>query len=110
MDPHTTVCCKISDMGCTRGFNRTQATQYYTTGVGTPNFMAPEILNSDKYSTAADVYSFAMTMFFVFAERDPFPASDFGHSWKTWEFVVSGKVSPTTLISIKPPNQNLRVL
>eukprot|EP01106_Pelomyxa_sp_JSP_P006261 TRINITY_DN2005_c0_g1_i1.p1 TRINITY_DN2005_c0_g1~~TRINITY_DN2005_c0_g1_i1.p1 ORF type:complete len:433 (-),score=79.50 TRINITY_DN2005_c0_g1_i1:98-1396(-) len=103
MDPQSSVCCKISDMGCTRGFNRTQATQYYTTGVGTLKFMAPEILNSDKYSTAADVYSFAMTVYYVFAERDPFLSVEFENGWK-WELVKTGKrpsIPPTIAYAVR---------
>eukprot|EP01106_Pelomyxa_sp_JSP_P016737 TRINITY_DN6390_c0_g1_i2.p1 TRINITY_DN6390_c0_g1~~TRINITY_DN6390_c0_g1_i2.p1 ORF type:complete len:583 (-),score=112.25 TRINITY_DN6390_c0_g1_i2:121-1725(-) len=93
LNARSLVCCKISDMGCTRGFNRIQATQYYTANVGTPIYMAPEIMNSEKYSTAADVYSFSMSLYQIFLEDASlfFPISEFPSRWKICEFIASGK-------------------
>ncbi|KAH3760025.1 protein serine/threonine kinase [Pelomyxa schiedti] len=88
------VCCKISDMGTARGINRSQATQYYTKGVGTPAYMAPEILENDKYSTAADVYSFALVILSTLTESQPFATPEFTSQWRIAEFVIAGKRLP----------------
>jgi len=40
---------------------------------GTPVYMAPEILRSEAYGSAADVYSFAVVAWEVFACMKPHP-------------------------------------
>jgi len=35
----------------------------FTTEVGTPNWMAPEIINNQEYDSKVDIYSFGMVMF-----------------------------------------------
>lgn len=39
---------------------------------GTTTFMAPEIWNNEKYTTACDVYSFALVVFSILTNEDPF--------------------------------------
>eukprot|EP01106_Pelomyxa_sp_JSP_P019121 TRINITY_DN9376_c0_g1_i1.p1 TRINITY_DN9376_c0_g1~~TRINITY_DN9376_c0_g1_i1.p1 ORF type:complete len:190 (-),score=47.14 TRINITY_DN9376_c0_g1_i1:38-568(-) len=91
LDHREYVCCKITDMGCMRGFSKAKATQYYTTGIGTPAYMAPEVLSSEKYSPAADVYSFGVIVFQVFAGSEIFEGDEFKTSWKICEYIVNGK-------------------
>ncbi|KAH3758654.1 protein serine/threonine kinase [Pelomyxa schiedti] len=91
LDADAPVCCKISDLGTARGINRSQATQYYTKGVGTPAYMAPEILENDKYSTAADVYSYSLVVWVAMAETLPFGEPEFASQWKIAEFIIAGK-------------------
>lgn len=101
LDARAPVCCKISDMGTARTINRAQATQYYTKGMGTPVYMAPEILENSKYSSAADVYSFALVAYYVMTHTEPYSekcetesesgSGAFATSWKIADFVRSGK-------------------
>jgi hypothetical protein len=89
LDESATVNCKLTDFGSTRNINKVDATQNYTKGVGTPTYMAPEILQANRYSQKADVYSFAVLVWFVIAEKEPY--SDHQTMWGIAEFVISGK-------------------
>lgn len=45
------------------GVSREAATEYATmTKIGTPTYCAPEVLNGDRYSFPADIYSFGMIL------------------------------------------------
>jgi Janus kinase 2 len=48
---------KVADFGEARAL----ASDSTMTQVGTPMFIAPEIVKGDHYGTACDVFSFAMT-------------------------------------------------
>ena len=53
------------------GVSRMVATSVIMTTVGTPTFMAPEVLNGEMYGESADVYSFAMVIIvFFFLEKN----------------------------------------
>ena len=41
-----------------------------TGGVGTPKFMAPEIVNEEDYDEKVDVYSFGVLLFFLLNNGD----------------------------------------
>lgn len=57
---------KISDFGVACIVNIDDQTQSKTSAVGTPKFMAPEILNDNtKYDNKVDVYSFGIVLFFI---------------------------------------------
>ena len=43
-----------------------------TKGVGTPLFMAPEILATQPYGRPVDVYSFSLIIYVAYAEELPF--------------------------------------
>ncbi|ELP92555.1 protein serine/threonine kinase, putative [Entamoeba invadens IP1] len=62
----------------------------FTKGIGTPVYMAPEILKQDKYKKPADVYSFAITMFECFGWQKAYSGMEFNFSWKIAEFVIFG--------------------
>ena len=56
---------KVSDFGIAR-LNEIEGEQSKTLGIGTLKFMAPEILNEDKfYNEKVDVYSFGVILFFI---------------------------------------------
>eukprot|EP01094_Clydonella_sp_ATCC50884_P000327 TRINITY_DN10255_c0_g1_i1.p1 TRINITY_DN10255_c0_g1~~TRINITY_DN10255_c0_g1_i1.p1 ORF type:complete len:812 (+),score=118.06 TRINITY_DN10255_c0_g1_i1:263-2437(+) len=61
--------CKVSDFGAST--IRPEKTKQMTV-VGTPIYMAPEVLRKDLYSEKADIYSFAITMSELFTGRLPF--------------------------------------
>lgn len=48
-----------------------------TGGVGTWRYMAPEITRYEKYDVKADIYSFALILYFMSSGRQPF--HEFGH-------------------------------
>ena len=54
---------KISDFGIAKLMTMEQ--QLTTGGVGTQKFMAPEIINEEKYDEKADVYSFGVLLFTI---------------------------------------------
>ena len=53
-----TYTIKVADFGEARAFNENNT----MTQVGTPLYIAPEIVKGDYYSTQADVFSFALTV------------------------------------------------
>lgn len=53
-----TYSIKVADFGEARAFDENNT----MTQVGTPLFISPEILKGDRYSTKADVYSYALTL------------------------------------------------
>jgi serine/threonine protein kinase len=58
---------KMIDFGVSR-----IASSSLMTCVGTPTFMAPEVLSGDAYAASADVYSFAMVMYELYTGKEPF--------------------------------------
>ena len=72
LEPRAAVACKISDFGTTRDVNSFARDIRSTNGVGTPLFMAPEILASQPYDKPVDVYSFSLIVYTAFAEELPF--------------------------------------
>ncbi|KAH3763853.1 tyrosine protein kinase [Pelomyxa schiedti] len=102
LDRTEVVNCKITDFGTTRGV--TQATsQTFTSGVGTPVFSAPEMLEGGHYTQSADLFSFAVVCYQVMSGKEPY--SDFDSLWKVTAFVLSGK--RLSLSRIKEPIANL---
>lgn len=50
---------------------------------GSPYYMAPEQLRDESYDCSADVYSFGLVTFEIFASRRPYPTSwAFPQLWK----------------------------
>ena len=44
----------------------------FTKGIGTPKYMAPEILNREHYKMASDIYSYSITMLQIITFQDHF--------------------------------------
>ncbi|ELP93825.1 protein serine/threonine kinase, putative [Entamoeba invadens IP1] len=85
------VTAKLSDFGSSRNINLMMTNMTFTKGIGTPTFMAPEILKMEKYNIAADVYSFAMLMLSVVKWGKIFTDPEFKFPWKIAKFISSGK-------------------
>ena len=64
--------CKISDFGLS--FEMSSEEQLATTFVGTPYYMAPELLDGQPYGCAADVWALGVIGFELLALRRPFVA------------------------------------
>jgi len=86
--------CKLSDFGTARGLNSfVQAKSLQLTkGVGTPIFMAPEVLTgSQTYAEAADVYSFGVMMCHVANNELPYTRDRrFESSYQFVQKVIAG--------------------
>lgn len=73
--PHSFPRVVLLDFGIARAPDRVVGLQ--TTGVdvrlGTPDYMAPEVLRANQPSPASDVYSFGLTMYELLAGKHPCP-------------------------------------
>lgn len=82
------VNCKIGDFGTARNVKDVTELFTYTTGQGTPIYMAPEILDVRPYNNKADVYSFAITLWQVFCREKPWNRTPV---WNIPTLVVAGQ-------------------
>jgi len=85
------VCAKLTGFESSRDVNHLKS-KMMVTHVGTPLYMAPELLKFVKYDSSVDVYSFAMVMHFVFSGKHPFiddPCTMNGYTLGT--AVISGE-------------------
>ena len=73
MDNDVKVNAKLTDFGSSRNINTLMTNLTFTKGVGTPKYMAPEILNKDHYKKQSDIYSFAVVMLEVMVWKDVYP-------------------------------------
>eukprot|EP01107_Rhizomastix_libera_P012940 TRINITY_DN3402_c0_g1_i1.p1 TRINITY_DN3402_c0_g1~~TRINITY_DN3402_c0_g1_i1.p1 ORF type:complete len:374 (+),score=114.45 TRINITY_DN3402_c0_g1_i1:35-1123(+) len=81
------VRAKISDFGTSRTVIDIQR-QQLTKALGTPLFMAPEILANQQYSLPSDIYSLAMVFWVIYEQKEPF--SDVKNNFALYEKVMSG--------------------
>ena len=64
LEPQAGICAKLSGFEASRNWNRTQS-KLMITMIGTPLFMAPEIMSCKPYDKSVDVYSFGLVMYYV---------------------------------------------
>lgn len=65
-----TYSCKISDFGESK--RQSMSGRLFSTIVGTPYWLAPEILREEKYDTQVDCYSFGVILIELETRRDPY--------------------------------------
>ena len=82
---------KLMDFGSSRNINFLMTNMTFTKGIGTPTYMAPEVLNKEKYKKAADVFSFGVTVFKTFKLDDEDRKSAFKYRWDICAFIQCGK-------------------
>ena len=82
---------KLTDFGSARNINMLMTNMTFSKGIGTPVYMAPEILNQAHYKSPADIYSFSITMFEVMKWGESYEGEAFKFTWKIAEFVCQGK-------------------
>ncbi|CUG92290.1 protein kinase, putative, partial [Bodo saltans] len=61
--------CKLADFGASRALERTALLK---TCVGTPYYMAPEVVQGEGYDESADIWSFGATLFEMASGKPPF--------------------------------------
>ncbi|ELP91119.1 protein serine/threonine kinase, putative [Entamoeba invadens IP1] len=91
LDLNEKVSAKLTDFGSARNINMLMTNMTFTKGIGSPTYMAPEVLKQEKYKKEADVYSFGVTLFEVCGWCEIYTKSMFKYPWKIAEFVCSGK-------------------
>ena len=57
---------KLGDFGISRTAERTT---HATVGIGTYNYMAPEVISGEPYGPSADIYSLGMVLYWLLNER-----------------------------------------
>ena len=60
---------KLGDFGISRMFQQTNDSM--TNGVGTPNFVAPEVISGQTYDYRADIYSLGMVLYHLLNNQIP---------------------------------------
>jgi len=100
LEPSQQVVVKIADFGVSKELPSSSAQvqsprdmgqkKHLTGGVGTPIYMAPEVLDGQKYTTSADVYSFAMLLLELYSGVEPYNTDKFSSPWQIAQFVTAG--------------------
>jgi len=63
----------VSDFGLAHMKRRLESgVKGYYGSIGTPLWMAPEVLRNEKYDETADVYSFGIVLWELYTQKDPF--------------------------------------
>ncbi|ELP83956.1 protein serine/threonine kinase, putative [Entamoeba invadens IP1] len=89
LDVEEKVNGKLTDFGSSRNINLMMTNMTFTKGIGTPMYMAPEVLNQEKYTKGADVFSFGVTMYETFGWSEAYNKIQFKFPWKIAEFVIN---------------------
>ncbi|ELP91765.1 protein kinase domain containing protein, partial [Entamoeba invadens IP1] len=106
LDLNEKVNAKLTDFGSARNVNLMMTNMTFTKGIGTPIYMAPEVLNREKYKKPADVYSFAITMLECLIWEDAFSKVLYPHPWCIADDVAVGK-RPKTVDRLDATYQNV---
>ncbi|MCD6304495.1 MAG: serine/threonine protein kinase, partial [Planctomycetes bacterium] len=64
--------CKLTDFGFVRVLDPNDSSDFTDLTVGTPQFMAPEVIRRREITPAVDVYSLGATLYFALAGRAPY--------------------------------------
>jgi eukaryotic-like serine/threonine-protein kinase len=68
--------CKLADFGLARIDDPSDGFRMRTETVGTPQFIAPEVVRGEPAGPMADVYSLAASLFYLLSGQLPFNAED----------------------------------
>jgi len=91
LDPESEVLCKITDFGESRQGLENTETMTMTCGIGSPYYMAPEMLRGDKkYTRAVDVFSFSILCVELWNEKLPYSETQFQTPYAFMMSVLNG--------------------
>ncbi|EDR25189.1 tyrosine protein kinase, putative [Entamoeba dispar SAW760] len=94
LDDNIGINCKLTDFGSSRNINMMMTNMTFTKGIGTPKYMAPEVLNREHYKMESDIYSYSITMLQIITWEDPFPKTLYPHPWDIADSITTGKRPP----------------
>ena len=94
LEENMNVNAKLTDFGASRNINLLMTNMTFTKGIGTPIYMAPEILDKKKYKKPADIYSFSITMFEFVGWCHCYEGDKFKYPWNIADFVSAGQRVP----------------
>jgi len=106
LEVHSPAVCKLSDFGTTKGANSMMRDMKMTKGIGTPLYMAPEMMRgTEGYTTKADVYSFGIMIASVIDDGIEPYAGDarIQSSWQFTNLVIQGLRPQVKKESEMPP-------
>ena len=67
--------CKVTDFGLARGLESAELSKPIPEAVGTPQFIAPELLRGKSASLHSDIYSLGATLWYLLTGRSVFEAT-----------------------------------
>lgn len=91
---------KVLEDGTSDGDNTNDVTRPGTP-LGTPAYMAPELLNGEPASTAADIYALGVVSFELLCGKQPFPHGEGAPS--AWRRDVLERDASSLTASLSPP-------
>lgn len=100
-----TYSCKISDFGESK--RQSMPGRLFSTIVGTPYWLAPEILREEKYDTQVDCYSFGVILIELETRRDPYYDLKNNSTIDIMLRVARGELRPTIPRDCKPCRREL---
>lgn len=92
MDEMASVRCKLTDFGTSKefsGYTDQINDRKMTKCVGTPIYMAPEVLSGKEYGFGSDIYSLAILIWAVIHETDPYSELDVAQ-WELMAAIIKG--------------------
>jgi len=109
LEIHSPNVCKLSDFGTTRDDANSIVGMNMTKGIGTPLYMAPEVIRGGgKYSSKVDVYSFGIMMASITDDgKEPYQGDGvIQSSWQFADIVVKGVRPKVLKFAEMPPAFN----
>ncbi|EDR25791.1 protein serine/threonine kinase, putative [Entamoeba dispar SAW760] len=91
IDDNIGINCKLTDFGSSRNINMMMTNMTFTKGIGSPKYMAPEILNREHYKMESDIYSYSITMLQIITWKDPFPKEIYNFPWDIADSITTVK-------------------
>jgi serine/threonine protein kinase len=82
----------VSVVWTSRSITQAQEAFNHTAALGTPIYMAPEILEHKPYSAKIDVYSFGIMLWVMYTRREPY--TELKRQWDIPKFVMKGNRPP----------------
>jgi serine/threonine-protein kinase len=67
--------CKLTDFGLVKLDDPNDPFDFTDKAVGSPQFMAPEMINRQKQTPAIDIYSLGATLYYALTAKPPYPGT-----------------------------------